>query len=73
MGLAEQAKILVAEAEENNLRLTVASVERVACVSKSVTASCSAGAGWACWRTSWGGRRLGSARAMMQLGNGLAG
>ena len=75
--LAEQAKILVAEAEENNLGRKVDARfrggSRVACASKSTTASCVARSDGRAGRPTWGGRRTDrfGLTAMSVLGSGL--
>ena len=58
--LAEQAKILVAEAEENLDNKTLATRSgfggtRAACASKGTTASCYARSGGRAGRRTWGG------------------
>ena len=61
--LAEEAKILVAEAEENNLDVKVKRERwtrdgaRVVCASNDTTASCGARSGGLAGRRTWGGRR----------------
>ena len=59
--LAEQAKILCAEAEENNLDLKVKNERfsggtRVACVNNVSPGVVRCALSWACW-SAWGGRR----------------
>ena len=76
--LAEQAKILVAEAEENNLDRKALAGEvwhrSTVCASKTTTASCGARSGGRAGRRTWGGRRrtIFGCMAMGQLGNGLS-
>ena len=75
--LAEQAKILVAEAEENNLDLKV---KRARWARWSTCSLCeqryhgavACALGWACWKTTWAGRRRTRlATGMNLLGVGL--
>ena len=76
--LAEQAKIMVAEAEENNLGLKEGKLRFARwsscglCEQKYHGVVCCA-LGWACWKTYVGRLEADSARrmAMTQLGNGL--
>ena len=61
--LAEQAKILVAEAEENNLGNKMFNVRsgrggtRAACASKRITALCTVRSDGRAGKRTWGGRR----------------
>ena len=77
--LAEQAKILVAEAEENNLDDKVKmrgliGGTCVVCASNNTTASCGVRSGGRAGRRTWGGRRGTGLElnAMNLLGNGLS-
>jgi tetratricopeptide (TPR) repeat protein len=77
--LAEQAKILVAEAEENNLDLKVQNQRWARWYSCSLCEQRYHGVvrcalGWACWKTYVGRAETDEARvmAMTQLGNGLS-
>ena len=78
--LAEQAKILFAEAEENNLGDECVCMRgwgggtRAACASRTTTASFVCALGWACWKTYVGRPETDSARRICDdvLGNGLS-
>ena len=77
--LAEQAKILVAEAEENNLGAEALDVRFKRWYSCSLCEQNYHGVvafalGWACWKTYLGRPEADGARlsAMRQLGNGLS-